>query len=380
MTEFRCIVCDRTLLRTLPAYERLPRVTSDCKPWPAGGQLAVCDSCGAIQKLPDRKWLDEIDRIYRAYQIYHLSGGEEQVIFSADGQAVPRSRALADFVTRRLDRSRPGRMIDIGCGNGSALANFSRALDGWSFEGSELRETALPILRTIPGFAKLHVGPIDRIEGSFDLVTMIHSFEHMVFPGKALCDAARLLAPGGRLFAEIPDVETSPFDLVIADHLAHFSPATLRMLLRRLGFEIEVLENTVLAKEITMIVGKGLPGMAPSDPAEGVRIVEAALAWLASIIDAAWKAAAGSAKFGIFGTSISGTWLLGAMGERVDFFVDEDIKRIGATYHGRPIVSPAEAIDGSTIFVPLIIPVAERVIARLSRPAIQFAGPSDIHT
>jgi len=135
MTEFRCIVCDRPLLRTLPAYERLPRVTSDCKPWPAGGQLAVCDSCGAIQKLPDRKWLDEIDRIYRAYQIYHLSGGEEQVIFSADGQAVPRSRALADFVTRRLDRSRPGRMIDIGCGNGSALANFSRALDGWSFEG-----------------------------------------------------------------------------------------------------------------------------------------------------------------------------------------------------------------------------------------------------
>ena len=40
MTEFRCIVCDRPLLRTLPAYERLPRVTSDCKPWPAGGQLA----------------------------------------------------------------------------------------------------------------------------------------------------------------------------------------------------------------------------------------------------------------------------------------------------------------------------------------------------
>jgi hypothetical protein len=66
------------------------------------------------------------------------------------------------------------------------------------------------------------------------------------------------------------------------------------------------------------------------------------------------------------------------MGERVDFFVDEDIKRIGATYHGRPIVSPAEAIDGSTIFVPLIIPIAERVIARLSRPGIQFVGPSGI--
>ncbi len=40
MTEFTCIVCDRSLLRTLPAYEHLPRVTSACKPWPAGGQLA----------------------------------------------------------------------------------------------------------------------------------------------------------------------------------------------------------------------------------------------------------------------------------------------------------------------------------------------------
>jgi hypothetical protein len=105
--------------------------------------------------------------------------------------------------------------------------------------------------------------------------------------------------------------------------------------------------------------------------------VEAALAWLASMIDAASKAAAGSRKFAIFGTSISGTWLFGALGERVDFFVDEDITRIGASYQGRPIVSPAEASDGSTIFVPLISPITKRVIARLSRPGIQFAGPPD---
>jgi SAM-dependent methyltransferase len=289
MTEFSCIVCERSLLRILPAYERLPRVTSDCKPWPAGGQLSVCESCGAIQKLPDRKWLDEIGRIYRAYEIYHLSGGAEQVIFAADGQAVPRSRTLADFVTIHLDRSRPGRMIDIGCGNGSALANFSRVLGGWSFEGSELQDIALPVLQRIHGFAELHVGPIERIEGSFDLVSMIHSLEHMVSPAEALCGAARLLAPGGHLFVEVPDIETSPFDLIVADHLAHFSRATSRMLLRRIGFEIEVLDNTVLPKEISMMAGKGQSGMAPAEPVEGVRIVEAALAWLASMIDAALR-------------------------------------------------------------------------------------------
>ena len=50
---FRCQICASDRLQTLPGFSALPRATSNSKPWPSGGSLAVCGACGAIQKLPD---------------------------------------------------------------------------------------------------------------------------------------------------------------------------------------------------------------------------------------------------------------------------------------------------------------------------------------
>jgi hypothetical protein len=85
-----CIVCGVDRLEEVAEYNALPRVTSDCKPFAAGGRLFACRVCGSIQKLPDESWLADIKRIYKEYEIYHLSDGAEQLIFT-DG-AVPRSR------------------------------------------------------------------------------------------------------------------------------------------------------------------------------------------------------------------------------------------------------------------------------------------------
>ena len=32
------------------------RITSDCRPWPAGGRLCACQGCGSVQKLVDDAW------------------------------------------------------------------------------------------------------------------------------------------------------------------------------------------------------------------------------------------------------------------------------------------------------------------------------------
>ena len=36
----RCSICGDGLLVELAAFRQLRRVTSDCRPWPAGGRLA----------------------------------------------------------------------------------------------------------------------------------------------------------------------------------------------------------------------------------------------------------------------------------------------------------------------------------------------------
>jgi SAM-dependent methyltransferase len=369
-THFSCLVCGSTRFEKVEEYGGLPRVTSDCKPFRPGGSLVVCGECSAIQKLPDHKWFAEIARIYDEYEIYQLSDGIEQLIFTSTG-AVPRSQRLIGHIRNTAPLPESGRLIDIGCGNGAALANYSSAFPGWQLYGSELSERAIDGLRNIPNFVELYTVPIGDIPGRFDLVSMIHSLEHMTSPRSALEQASRLLTGDGLLFVEVPDAETSPFDLLVADHLVHFSRLTLGYLAAQIGVSPLFMGNSVLPKEITMIARRGFSKGAVSPRGEVGRIAHDTVRWLCEVLDLA-RGLAKTQPIGIFGTSISGMWLFGALRGAVSFFVDEDPSRIGREYAGKPILSPRDAPRGTTIFIPLIPDVANQVAERYSDAPAQF--------
>lgn len=349
-------------LNKIDAYSHLPRVTSDCKPWPSGGALALCVDCGATQKIPDVVWLDEIRRIYGNYQIYQLSGGVEQVIFLDQGQILPRSAALISFFLREANLSDTGRLLDVGCGNGAALANFSKALPKWNLFGTELSDTNLDKLRRIPNFVDLFVSPPKTIPGSFDVISLIHSLEHMTEPLDVLSDNALLLSDNGKIFVEVPDLEASPFDVLVADHLMHFTRPTLAYLAARAGLVVETIRNDVLPKEITLVAHRGVAAPITPDADLGANILRQHLDWLNDVLASAKAAAETTNSFGIFGTSISSMWLYGALSNRAIFFVDEDESRIGGRIDGRPILAIADIPSGSTLYIPLVPSVAKRVM------------------
>jgi SAM-dependent methyltransferase len=375
INQFKCKVCATGHLETIEGYTELPRVTSDCKPWPAGGAMCCCDACGSVQKVPDEKWFGEIDRIYKAYQIYNLSAGSEQVIFSEAGVAAPRSGALVDFIVRNAEAGETGKLIDIGCGNGSTLKDLSAAMPRWRLYGTELSDSAKAGLQQLPNFVELYTTPAREIPERFDIVTMIHALEHMPDPLASLCDAAYLLNDGGGLFIEIPNVLTSPFDLIIADHLLHFSPAHLGYLASRAGFSVSLLRDDLLPKEITLLARRGGTALERPAPAQTRNMVKANISWLTAVIAEARKVAAGARTFGIFGTSISGIWLYGALRGNVSFFVDEDVSRVGNSFEGIPILAPSQAPSGSTVFVPLHPDVARRVANRHASSGVAYVEP-----
>jgi SAM-dependent methyltransferase len=85
----------------------------------------------------------------------------------------------------------------------------------------------------------------DLAGSSFDLVTMMHSLEHVHDPLQVLRAARELLVPGGRLVVAVPNIESLPFrwfgsswfGLDLPRHLTHFTPRTLPLMLRWAGFE-----------------------------------------------------------------------------------------------------------------------------------------------
>ena len=84
-----------------------------------------------------------------------------------------------------------------------------------------------------------------------------------------------------------------------------------------------------------------------------------------------------SENFGVFGSSIAGTWLYGALRDRVKFFVDEDTTRIGQRHERVPILAPAQVPAGARVFIPLVPKMAQGIADRLSKLGIEVYIPAE---
>ena len=74
----------------------------------------------------------------------------------------------------------------------------------------------------------------------------MHVFEHVRRPLETLRHMHGLLKPGGVLFIEVPNTSDLNmfYDLLLFEHLYHFTPETLAWLLSREGFEVVAHERS----------------------------------------------------------------------------------------------------------------------------------------
>lgn len=377
-SETGCSICGSGFLEELIDYRSLRRVTSDCRPWPAGGRIGVCHACGAVQKPADDAFLAEIADIYRSYTIYHQAAGAEQAVFEqSSGLPASRSVKLLDTFQQHANLKPTGRMLDLGCGNGATLRAFGQVAPSWTKAGTEFDAKYRAEVESIPNTEPLYVCPVENVPGSFDVITMVHVLEHIVDPIAVLKTLRGKLAPGGLLLIEVPHHPANPFELLIADHRTHFTADSMTRALVAAGFEIVSVAEDWIPKELS-IVARQSPGRVAAQPmvdavAARARIT-ASISWLRQTAQDLHDLGS-TGRIGLFGTSIAGTWLAAEAGERIAFFVDEDPARAGRMYLGRPVHAPADVPPGSRVFVGLPPAVATGICARLARVGVEFLPP-----
>ena len=145
----------------------------------------------------------------------------------------------------------PGRLLDFGCGSGSFLKRMAE--QGWEVTGLD---AAVGTVRRIQNDLGLNAlaGDLPHPElqpGTFDVVTMWHSLEHLSEPLETLREAYRLLVPGGKLIVACPNIDSWSFrrfgthwyGLDVPRHLTHFTPTTLRLMMHTAGFRASVLKS-----------------------------------------------------------------------------------------------------------------------------------------
>jgi 2-polyprenyl-3-methyl-5-hydroxy-6-metoxy-1,4-benzoquinol methylase len=148
--------------------------------------------------------------------------------------------------SQAIPRMPPGRMLEIGCASGGFMKDMAAA--GWQVEGIEFSGTAAAAARA-KGLL-VHTGSVEstaEVGAPFDLVVGWMVVEHLHEPVAALSKLARWTRPGGWLAISVPNAAAADFELFkgagyalhLPNHLYHFNPSTLSLVLERSGWKME---------------------------------------------------------------------------------------------------------------------------------------------
>jgi len=103
----------------------------------------------------------------------------------------------------------PAVIVDVGCGDGSALAVAARQNPGHRFAGLDWSEGALRRAQAL-GLAVVRAGVaapgLPVADGTADVVIMSEVIEHLVDPDGAIAEVRRVLRPGGSLLLSTPNL------------------------------------------------------------------------------------------------------------------------------------------------------------------------------
>jgi len=222
-----CEICQSTQFAELSTKDR------DGRPL----RTVICQSCGLVFSNP-RPASQQIDNYYReSYRMAYKQAWQPSLrhTYRAGRVALERLRHLMPLLS-------PGsRVLDFGSGGGELvfilrqLGHDARGIEP-NIGYAEYSRDVLEIPVQIGGFAEARVEP-----GSLDLVSLFHVAEHLEHPVEAFTQAAQWLCEGGRLYVEVPNIESPciwPSSRYHQAHLYNFNNITLAEAGRRAGLHV----------------------------------------------------------------------------------------------------------------------------------------------
>ena len=339
----QCNLCGSDQITKLGTVGQKPvSVTSDSKTCTLPAVIYFCQKCRHVQKVHSPAELALIHNMYENYEGHYLSGGTEQLVFPT-GQP-PRPRTY-HAIERCLSLLPPrGRLLDIGSGNGAVLKSAARLLPDWRLHAFDLSNKYETEIREIPHVDTFSYESLENLPaGKFNLIALWHVLEHVPDAADFLLQLRERLTTNGFLLMQVPDLDRTPFDLAVIDHVSHFTKHRLLDLCQSSGFTLlldgqEWVHNCITLLFKSEFTTRGFDSAANSNPANYFH-------WLTRTVNS-FECETADRDYAIFGTGMAGIWLSTQLSRKPIFFVDEDCARVGNQIAGIPIIMPEDLPAG----------------------------------
>jgi SAM-dependent methyltransferase len=277
-----CLLCGQDDLRFVRSYR-----TDSRRGRAVFGSVSLCECsrCGLVQAVPRPTSSALADYYISDYRTGGCYGSDVADVteFPRDNLFYfNRGRSIAELVSQYLHKEDP-RILDVGAGYGHILNALGQRYPRSSRVAIEFSEVCVRHLEStgIEVFTEPVEEILPELEGQFDLIVISHVLEHLLEPREVVRLIDRSLAPGGVLYAEVPNI---PNDSLLRypdhrwaprfdePHITFFSKRTFQDLLVSSGFDLQFCDTAGPEYEYVSSLRFRLPparsfiqGLLPSD-------------------------------------------------------------------------------------------------------------------
>jgi SAM-dependent methyltransferase len=363
-----CRLCSAPL--SLPEYAAAaPALLDGGKALDVPTEVFVCDRCGLAQS-PD--FPDMREFYAHEYKVSLNSADHDQIITLGNGKSPFRTDFQTEAVLNLAEPPSGARVLDFGSGKASTLKKLRTArpdIVPYVFDVSEdYRPYWTEWLH--PDNVATHKIP-DAWRDRFDLVTAHFVLEHVAKPADTLRLLATLLAPAGKLYLSVPNSLANPGDLLVVDHLSHFSKGSLCNALLIAGLRPIVVNETDFPGALLACCEPSEAAKTVECPAEAPLLRKAAAAWQTICENLVQAAKMNSDKrAAIYGAGFYGSYIRTVLNDRVNIgcFIDANPHLQGTEHLGLPVISPETIPDDIAVVYAGLNPLkARQIISKVSQ-------------
>ena len=372
-----CCICQSNLGK--PVYESLTPVsiTSLCQVLDGRTRVWHCELCGHTQTAP----LPALEIFYAEdYHILTASEEEDQLYEVRAGQNIFRTQHQIATLFENVDLPVHARVLDYGCGKASTLKGLCGRRDDVMPFVFDVGEQYRPFWNGFVPTDNQAVGELPaKWTGQMDAVLSFFALEHVANPRAFVRDVHGLLKENGVFYFLVPNVFANTADLLVADHVNHFSAQSLHQLLTDAGFNIQKINGDAHNGAWVIVAEKG-DGigveMETESVSQSIRDIAAYWEEFGERVSAFEMAGSGAAA--IYGSGFYGTFIHSSLAqpEAVACFLDQNPHRQQQTLLGKPIMSP-EALPETVqrLYVGLNPRVAQTELEAAPLPELEVFFP-----
>jgi len=250
MEKIKCPICNYSWTKELfKARSRIKISDQDFG-------IRKCLNCEIVFTFPALNWV-EVEKFYPEAYPWKKEYKTRNIFIKLFREVENKySQYILKYDTKRLlkfiGKSKKGRILDVGCGNGLRLETFKKEGFNQCCGIEPLKESVdyAKEVKNLPVIQKT-LDEFNCSKNSFDIITLYHVFEHLHNPIHHLKILNKNLNSGGWLVIQIPNFNSWQAKLFkerwaglsIPCHYFHYTPKTINNLLSQNGFKVKTIDH-----------------------------------------------------------------------------------------------------------------------------------------